>query len=182
MPVKVVNDGDKTEHTDALALYCYLNDLGAKHGIGRIDIVENRFVGIKSRGLYETPGGTILQRAHIDIEGIAMDREVRRVRDTLLPKFCELVYNGFWFSPEMDFILTAFKQSQKVIDGTVTMRLYKGGIQVLNRSSPSSLYDQDLASMDIEGGYNQADAEGFIKINAIRLRAHQAIIQASKKE
>ena len=180
IPVKVVNLDDGTIKTKPLELFTYLNDLGRTNGIGRIDIVENRFVGIKSRGVYETPGGTILRAAHMDIERIAMDREVMRIRDMLTPKFSELVYNGFWFSPEMDFLMAAIKKSQEVIDGVVKLTLYKGNVMVTGRTSPSSLYDQDLSSMDIEGGFDQKDSEGFIKINAIRLMAHHAIMK--KKE
>lgn len=181
-PIKVENLNDGTVKTDPLELFMYLNEMGAKHGIGRLDMVENRFVGIKSRGVYETPGGTILYAAHRDIEGIAMDREVMRLRDMLSTKIGELVYNGFWFSPEMDFLMSAVDQSQKVIDGTVTLKLYKGVAYPVGRTSSSSLYDEDLASMDIEGGYNQQDAEGFIKINAIRLMAHNKIVNSTKKE
>ncbi|NOX32792.1 MAG: argininosuccinate synthase [Deltaproteobacteria bacterium] len=180
IPVKITNLEDNTIKTDALELFEYLNELGQENGIGRLDMVENRFVGIKSRGVYETPGGTILHEAHKDIEGIAMDREVMRLRDMLSAKFAELVYNGFWFSPEMDFLMVAINKSQEVIDGEVTLKLYKGTAYPVARTSPSSLYDQDLSSMDIEGGYNQEDAEGFIKINAIRLMAHRNIINRNK--
>lgn len=180
IPIKVINKDDGVIKTKPLELFLYLNELGAKNGIGRIDIVENRFVGIKSRGVYETPGGTILRAAHMDIEGIAMDREVMRLRDMLSPKFAELVYNGFWFSPEMDFLMSAVKKSQEVIDGVVSITLYKGNVIVTGRTSPSSLYDKDLSSMDIEGGFNQKDSEGFIKINAIRLMAHNAIMKKRK--
>jgi len=172
LPVKLTNTENNTIKTDALELFEYLNTLGRENGIGRLDMVENRFVGIKSRGVYETPGGTILHEAHKDIEGIAMDREVMRLRDMLSFKLAELVYNGFWFSPEMEFIMAAIDKSQEGIDGEVTLKLYKGNAYSIARTSPSSLYNQDLASMDIEGGYNQEDAEGFIKINAIRLMAH----------
>lgn len=180
IPVKVLNKDTGEVYTKPLELFLYLNELGAKNGIGRIDIVENRFVGIKSRGVYETPGGTILRAAHMDIEGIAMDREVMRLRDMLSPKFAELVYYGFWFSPEMDFLMSAIKKSQEVIDGVVYLTLYKGNVMVTGRTSPSSLYDKDLSSMDIEGGFNQKDSEGFIKINAIRLMAHNAIMKKRK--
>ncbi len=180
IPVKVTNLEDDTVKTDALKLFEYLNLLGRENGIGRLDMVENRFVGIKSRGVYETPGGTILHEAHKDIEGIAMDREVMRLRDMLSGKFAELVYNGFWFSPEMEFLMVAIDKSQEVIDGEVTLKLYKGMAYPIARTSHSSLYDQDLSSMDIEGGYNQEDAEGFIKINAIRLMAHRNIINKTK--
>lgn len=180
-PVCVTNLEDGIEKRDPLDLFLYLNELGAANGIGRIDIVENRFVGIKSRGVYETPGGTILHVAHTDIEGIAMDREVMRLRDMLAAKLAELIYNGFWFSPEMDFLRSAIDKSQEVIDGTVNLKLYKGNAFVLSRESHSSLYDKDLSSMDIEGGFNQQDSEGFIKINAIRLMAHHAILEQRKE-
>lgn len=176
IPVKVTNLEDNTIKTDALELFEYLNALGRENGIGRLDMVENRFVGIKSRGVYETPGGTILHEAHKDIEGVAMDREVMRLRDMLSSRLAELVYNGFWFSPEMEFIMAAIDKSQEVIDGEVTLKLYKGLAYPIARTSPSSLYNKDLSSMDIEGGYNQEDAEGFIKINAIRLMAHKSIM------
>lgn len=176
IPVKVTNLENNTTKTDPLELFEYLNQLGRENGVGRLDMVENRFVGIKSRGVYETPGGTILHEAHKDIEGIAMDREVMRLRDMLSAKFAELVYNGFWFSPEMEFLMVAIDKSQEVIDGEVTLKLYKGNAYPVARKSPSSLYNQDISSMDIEGGYNQEDAEGFIKINAVRLMAHRKII------
>ena len=176
IPVEVENQADGTLKTDPLELFEYLNQLGSDHGIGRLDMVENRFVGIKSRGVYETPGGTILHAAHKDIEGVAMDREVMRLRDMLAAKLGELVYNGFWFSPEMEFIMAAMDKSQELIDGDVFLKLYKGTAYPVARTSPSSLYNQDLSSMDIEGGYNQEDAEGFIRINAIRLMAHRRIV------
>ncbi|MDA8131396.1 MAG: argininosuccinate synthase [Elusimicrobia bacterium] len=176
-PVKVTNLNTGKSETDPLKLFNLLNDLGSKNGIGRIDMVENRFVGIKSRGVYETPGGTILYAAHKDIEGIAMDREVMRLRDMFSPKFAELVYNGFWFSPEMDFLMAAVNESQKAIDGSVTLKLYKGNVMVIGRESPSSLYDKELSSMDVAGGFNQKDSEGFIKIHATRLMAHSAIMK-----
>ena len=175
VPVRVENLDDGTVHAAPLALFTYLNEVGGAHGVGRLDMVENRFVGVKSRGIYETPGGTILQAAHQDIEGIAMDREVMRLRNMLTAKLSELIYYGFWFSPEMEFLMAAVDKSQELIDGTVTLKLYKGGVYPLSRTSPSSLYEEDLSSMDMEGGFNQMDAEGFIKINAIRLMAHHAI-------
>jgi len=179
-PIKVLNKEDGTVKEKPLELFQYLNHLGAENGIGRIDIVENRFVGIKSRGVYETPGATILRAAHMDLEGIAMDREVMRLRDILSPKFAELVYYGFWFSPEMDFLMAAIDKSQELIDGVVYLSLYKGNVMVLGRESPSSLYNKDLSSMDIAGGFNQQDSEGFIKINAIRLMAHHEIMKLKK--
>lgn len=177
IPVRVKNLNDNTERTDPLELFMYLNELGCENGIGRIDIVENRFIGIKSRGVYETPGGTILWKAHRDIEGIAMDKEVMHIRDMLIPKFSQLIYNGLWFSPEMDFLLCAIRKSQEAIDGKVTLVLYKGNVIVTGRESHVSLYDQDLSSMDIEGGYNAVDCKGFININAIRLKAHHVVLR-----
>jgi argininosuccinate synthase len=175
VPVSVtdVESGDTV--TGALPLFEHLNALGAAHGIGRVDMVENRFVGVKSRGIYETPGGTILLAAHRDLEGVAMDREVMRLRDMLSAKLGELVYNGFWFSPEMEFLMSAVAKSQELIDGHVIVKLYKGGVYPLARYSPSSLYDRELSSMDVDGGFDQTHAEGFIRINAIRLKAHHAI-------
>jgi argininosuccinate synthase len=182
IPVKVLNKDDGTEKTDSYEMFVYLNDIAGKNGIGLLDMVENRFVGIKSRGVYETPGATILYAAHRDIEGIAMDREVMRLRNMLTPKFAELIYNGFWFSPEMDFLMAAIDKSQELIDGSVHMCLYKGNILIEGRESPSSLYNKNLSSMDIEGGFDQTDSKGFIKINAIRLMAHRAIINSGRKK
>lgn len=180
IPVKVENKDDKIAIDDPLEMFNYLNKVGSESGIGIVDMVENRFVGIKSRGVYETPGGSILHAAHRDIEGIAMDREVMRLRDMLSAKFSEIVYNGFWFSPEMDFLMAAIRKSQEVIDGTVTLKLYKGNAYPIARESHSSLYDKDLSSMDLEGGFNQKDSEGFIKVNAIRLMAHKSIMDKVK--
>ncbi len=182
IPIKVIDKTNKVEKKTPYDLFQYLNILGSKHGIGRVDLVENRYVGIKSRGVYESPGMTILRVAHMDIEGIAMDREVMRLRDMLTPKFSEIVYNGYWFSPEMDFLMAAINKSQEVIDGVVYLSLYKGNVIVLGRESPSSLYDQELSSMDIEGGFNQQDSAGFININAIRLKAHNAIMKKQGKQ
>ncbi len=181
IPIRLENLEDGTVFDSPLELFQYLNKLGSENGIGRVDMVENRFVGIKSRGIYETPGGTILYHAHLDIEGIAMDREVMRLRDMLSAKLAELIYNGFWFSPEMDFLMAAIDKSQEVIDGTVFLKLYKGNVFAYARESPSSLYDQDLSSMDLEGGFDQKDSQGFIKIQAIRLMAHQAIMAKQRR-
>jgi argininosuccinate synthase len=139
IPLNVVNRDDGTSYEDPLELLTYLNKLGGVNGIGLLDMVENRFVGIKSRGIYETPGATILYAAHKDIEGIAMDREVMRLRNMLAPVFAELVYNGFWFSPEMEFLQAAMDKSQEAIDGVVNMILYKGNIIIEGRESPSSI-------------------------------------------
>jgi argininosuccinate synthase len=176
IPVRLQDLDEQSEWTDPLELFEAANRLGAENGVGLVDMVENRFVGIKSRGIYETPGATILRVAHQDLEGMAMDREVMRLRDMLAAKFSELVYYGFWYSPEMDFLMAAIRKSQEVIDGTVSMTLYKGNVLVDGRTSPSSLYDPELSSMDIEGGFRQQDSTGFIRIHALRLRAHSAIL------
>lgn len=181
IPTKVVNKNDGTVKDNPLELFKYLNKLGGENGIGLLDMVENRFVGIKSRGIYETPAGEILFKAHMDIEGIAMDREVMRLRNMLSPVFAELVYNGFWFSPEMDFLMASINKSQELIDGVVYLTLYKGNVIIDGRESSSSLYDKELSSMDIEGGFDQKDSQGFIKINAIRLMAHNAILKQQGK-
>ncbi|HOX12751.1 MAG TPA: argininosuccinate synthase [Spirochaetia bacterium] len=176
LPVRVSRQGTKESVTGALAIFEYLNDLGRANGIGRVDMVENRFVGIKSRGIYESPGATILWAAHRDIEGIAMDKEVMHLKLMLEPKFSEYLYNGFWFAPEMDFLMAAFNQSQEAIDGTVTMSLYKGNAMAVARTSPTSLYNQELGSMDVAGGFDQTDSRGFIRLNSIRLKAHNVIL------
>ena len=181
IPIEVKDLESGRSESSPLPLFMFLNELGSANGIGRLDMVENRFVGIKSRGVYETPGGTILHIAHKDIEGIAMDREVMRLRNMLTEKFSEIVYNGFWFSPEMDFLMASINVSQDMIDGTVYMKLYKGNAYVIGRESDTSLYDQDLSSMDIEGGFNQEDSRGFIKINAIRLMAHNKIMKKKNR-
>ena len=179
-PIKVVNKDDGTVKEKPLDLFLYLNELGSQNGIGRLDMVENRHLGIKSRGVYETPGGTILWKAHRDLEGIAMDKEVMHLRDSLIPKFSELLYNGFWFSPEVDFLMAAFNQSQQAIDGMVSVSLYKGNVTIIGRESPFSLYDKALSSMEIEGGFNAIDTSGFINITAMRLKAHNLILQKRK--
>jgi argininosuccinate synthase len=152
-------------------LLAELNRLGHAHGIGRLDLVENRFVGMKSRGMYETPGGTILLVAHRAIESITLDRGAAHLKDELMPKYAELIYNGFWFSPERGMLQAAIDQSQKLVTGTAKLRLYKGNVSVVGRSSPYSLYDQDLVTFE-EGkvAYDHRDAAGFIRLNALRLR------------
>ena len=181
IPISVENQDDGTIKTDPLELFTYLNELGRENGIGRMDMVENRYVGIKSRGIYETPGGTILYIAHMDIEGIAMDREVMRLRNMLTAKISEIMYNGYWFSPEMEFLMAAIDKSQEVIDGKVYLKLYKGNAYVVARESSTSLYDEKLSSIHIEGGFDQQDSEGFIKTNAIRLKAHAAIMKTKRE-
>ncbi len=173
----IKNKKENIVYSTPLEIFTYLNKVGSENGVGVIDMVENRFVGIKSRGVYETPGGTILFKAHRDIEGLAMDREVMRLRDMLSSKFSELIYNGFWFSPEMDFLIAAINKSQEYIDGEVSLKIYKGNVLTLGRKSPSSLYDANISSMDIEGGFDQTDSKGFININAIRLKAHSMILK-----
>lgn len=148
-----------------------LNQIGGANGIGRVDIVENRYVGMKARGCYETPGGTILLRAHRAIESITLDREVAHLKDSLMPRYAELIYNGYWWSPERHMLQAAIDASQSTVNGTVRLKLYRGNVTVVGRQSDDSLFDQKVASFDDdEGAYNQADAEGFIKLNALRLR------------
>ena len=147
-----------------------LNHMGGRNGIGRIDIVENRFVGMKSRGVYETPGGTILRIAHMNMETLTMDREVLHLRDSLIPKYAELIYNGFWFSPERELLQTMIDESQKHVNGIVRLALYKGNCLVLGRKSDDSLYREDFATFEDDTVYSQKDAEGFIRLNALRLR------------
>jgi len=153
------------------ALLTRLNEYGRKHGIGRLDLVENRFVGMKSRGIYETPGGTILLAAHRGIESITLDRGAAHLKDELMPRYAEMIYNGFWFSPEREMLQALIDKSQEFVTGTVRLKLYKGGVHTVGRTSPYSLYNQDLVTFE-EGAvaYDQRDAEGFIKLNALRLR------------
>jgi argininosuccinate synthase len=149
-----------------------LNQLGGKHGIGRVDLVENRFVGMKSRGVYETPGGTILMQAHRQVESLTLDREVMHIRDSLIPKYAELVYYGFWFAPEREALQALVDETQKYVTGTVRLKLYKGNIITCGRKSKYSLYDMKIASMEgVKSWYNQSDATGFIRLNGLRLRA-----------
>ena len=147
-----------------------LNTIAGKHGIGRLDIVENRFVGMKSRGVYETPGGTVLQVAHRAMESITLDRELLHLRDSMIPKYAELIYNGFWFSPEREALQGFMDNAQKGVTGTVRLKLYKGNTIVVGRKAPKSLYNPELATFEAEDIYDQKDAEGFIKLNALRLK------------
>jgi argininosuccinate synthase len=149
-----------------------LNKLGAVNGIGRIDIVENRYVGIKSRGVYETPGGTILLKAHRAMESITLDREEVFTKDELMPKYARLVYNGYWFAPERVMMQKAIDATQKRVNGEVRLALYKGNVIVIGRQSPNSLYDEDLATFETSN-YDQRDSEGFIKLNALRLKKNK---------
>ncbi len=160
------------EQMFAEALLLRLNELGGAHGIGRNDIVENRYVGMKARGCYETPGGTILLKAHRAIESITLDREVMHMKDDLMPRYAKLIYNGYWWSPERKLLQVMLDESQKPVNGRVRLKLYKGAVSVLGRSAPEdSLYDADVVTFEDDGGaYHQADATGFIRLNALRLR------------
>jgi len=152
-----------------------LNILGGQNGIGRLDLVENRFVGMKSRGVYETPGGTILRIAHIAMESITMDREVMHLRDSLVPRYAEMIYNGFWFSPERELLQKTIDESQLTVSGKVRLKLYKGNCQVVGRKSRNSLYSEAFATFEKESVYNQKDASGFIRLNALRLRIRKLV-------
>jgi argininosuccinate synthase len=152
------------------AMLTRLNELGGKHGIGRLDLVENRFVGMKSRGVYETPGGTIWQAAHRGIESLCLDRGAMHLKDEVMPRYAELIYNGFWFSPERAMLQALIDKSQERVDGRVRLKLYKGGVRVVGRESPHSLYSQAHVTFEEDAVYDQRDAEGFIKLNALRLR------------
>jgi argininosuccinate synthase len=170
------------EKLNPLAVMRALNKLGGKHGVGRVDMVENRYVGMKSRGVYETPGGAILQFAHRQIESLTMDREVMHIRDSLIPKYAELVYYGYWFAPERLALQALVTESQRNVTGTVRVKLYKGNIMVAGRKSPVSLYNPHIATMEADPtkAYNQDDATGFIRLNALRLKV-AAKVHAKKK-
>ena len=169
----VVVDGQQLSPADLLS---YLNKIGGMYGIGRLDLVENRYVGMKSRGIYETPGGTILHVAHRGIESITMDREVVHLRDGLIPQYAKIVYEGYWFSPEREMFQCAIDEAQRHVTGTVRVKLYKGGCTVVGRRSDNSLYREDLATFEEDSVYKQQDAEGFIRLNGLRLA-----IQASRR-
>ncbi len=161
-------NGEKLKPHDLLAK---LNALGGKHGIGRLDLVENRYVGMKSRGCYETPGGSILLKAHRGIESITLDREVAHLKDDLMPRYASLIYNGYWWAPERVALQTLIDFTQRTVNGVVKLKLYKGSVNVVSRDSKDTLFDQNIATFDDDGGaYNQADAGGFIKLNALRMR------------
>jgi argininosuccinate synthase len=171
--VKVEGERDGYTLLGPYGVMRVLNRLGGDHGIGRIDIIENRFVGMKSRGVYETPGGTILYAAHRDLEALTVDREAMHIRDSLIPKYAELVYNGFWFAPEREAIQALVTRTQETVTGEVRLKLYKGNVMNAGRRSPLSLYSEDVATMEggAEEAYNQDDATGFIALNALRLKA-----------
>jgi argininosuccinate synthase len=168
------------ERLSPAALLARVNELGGKHGIGRVDLVENRYVGMKSRGVYETPGGTILHAAHRAVESLTLDREVLHLRDSWIPRYAELVYYGYWFAPEREMLQHAIDESQRVVAGTARLKLYKGNAIVTGRKSPRSLYRADVASFEDATAYRQADAEGFIRLNALRLRT-RAIVDRDRK-
>jgi argininosuccinate synthase len=159
------------------AILMRLNELGGLHGIGRADIVENRFVGMKSRGVYETPGGTILRAAHMAMESITLDREVLHLRDSLIPKYARLIYNGFWFSPEMAILQNMVDMTQRNVTGVVRLDLFKGNCRVTGRRSDRSLYREDFATFEDDEVYSHKDAEGFIRLNALRLRIQKMLDQ-----
>ena len=166
-------DGQDYEPVDLLT---QLNEIGGRNGIGRIDLVESRFVGMKSRGVYETPGGTILNIAHRAMESLTLDRGVINLKDSLMPRFSQLVYNGFWFSPEMEILLEMGRSTQKRVSGTVRLKLYRGNCMVTGRKSENSLYDEDIATMEAdEGNYDPRDSNGFIRLNALPLRIHRRL-------
>ncbi len=158
------------ERLSPAALLARLNEIGGRHGVGRVDIVENRYVGMKCRGVYETPGGTIWRAAHRAVESITMDREVMHLRDSLIPRYSELVYNGFWYAPERETLQAFMDEAQQGVTGTARLKLYKGGCTVVGRKSPVSLYDPETATFEEDTVYDQADATGFIKLTALRLR------------
>ncbi len=171
LPVRI--DEQEFEPVDLLT---ELNEIGGRHGIGRVDLVESRFVGMKSRGVYETPGGTILNIAHRAMESLTLDRGVIHLKDSLMPRFSQLVYNGFWFSPEMEILLEMGRITQKRVSGTVRLKLYRGNCMVTGRKSDNSLYDEDIATMEAdEGNYDPRDSNGFIRLNALPLRIHRRL-------
>lgn len=158
------------ERMDPLSLFAALNKVAGANGIGRLDLLENRFVGMKSRGVYETPGGTLLREAHMDLETLTMDREVMRIRDSLIPQYAQMVYNGFWFSPERELLQVTMDASQKTVNGRVRMKLYKGNCFSVGKKSDQSLYQESFATFEEDDVYNQADAGGFIRLNGLRLQ------------
>ncbi len=172
-PVAV--NGEKLSPASLLAK---LNELGGKHGVGRIDLVENRYVGMKSRGVYETPGGTILHAAHRAVESLTLDREVMHVRDSLIARYAEMVYYGYWFAPEREMLQAAIDESQKNVTGTARLKLYKGNVTVAGRKSDKTLYNPQISTFEAGGDYRQADAEGFIRLNALRLRLRASIAKS----
>jgi len=153
-----------------VALLTHLNTIAGEHGVGRVDLVEDRYVGMKSRGVYETPGGTLLHKAHRAVESLTMDREVMRIKDTLVPEYAALVYRGYWFSPEREVLQEMIDATQRRVTGTARLKLHRGSVQVAGRKSPHSLYSMEHVTFEKDDVYNQADATGFIRLNALRLR------------
>ncbi len=176
-PVAV--NGERLGPADLLAR---LNAIGGAHGVGRLDLVENRYVGMKSRGVYETPGGTLLQAAHRAVESLTLDREVMHLRDSLVARYAEMVYYGYWFAPERLMLQTAIDESQRTVSGTARLKLYKGSVTVTGRRAARSLYDPSIASFEAGGVYNQADAEGFIRLSALRLRIQALVAKRATKQ
>lgn len=174
-PVKVIDLDGKKEISDPLKMLEYLNEVGGCHGVGRIDIVENRFVGLKSRGIYETPGASILYAGHEDLELLTIDRETYRIKTYLRDRMADIVYNGFWFSPEAQFTRECLELSQENVTGRVIVELYKGQVRAIGRDSPKSLYNQKLVSMDVHGEFNPYSATGFIDVQAVRSREHNRV-------
>ena len=164
-PIKI--DNEKKSPTE---IFQYLNDIGGKNGIGRLDLVENRFVGMKSRGVYETPGGSILLAARRAVESITLDKAAAHLKDEIMPRYAELIYNGFWFSPEREMLQAMIDKSQRNVNGVVRLKIYKGNVTILGRKSDSSLYSTEMATFEEDSVYDQKDAEGFIKLNALRLK------------
>ena len=164
-PIKI--DNEKKSPTE---IFQYLNDIGGKNGIGRLDLVENRFVGMKSRGVYETPGGSILLAARRAVESITLDKAAAHLKDDIMPRYAELIYNGFWFSPEREMLQAMIDKSQRNVNGVVRLKIYKGNVTILGRKSDSSLYSTEMATFEEDSVYDQKDAEGFIKLNALRLK------------
>lgn len=179
VPVSVKNRVDNTVKTDPLELFLYCNQIGGENGVGRIDIVENRFIGMKSRGIYETPGGTMLLAAHMDLEVFTLDREVRKIKRDMDGRFADQVYRGFWYSPECEYTRSCIAASQTHVEGTVVLKVYKGSVNIVGRKSPYSLYNEELVSMNVQGDYEPTDAGGFIKVNALRLREYQRLRQTT---
>jgi len=165
------------ERLSPAAFLARLNALGGRHGVGRVDIVENRYVGLKSRGVYETPGGTILRAAFQAVESLTLDREVLHLRDTLVPRYAEMVYYGYWFAPERLMLQAAIDEAARTVTGTARLRLYRGSVRTTGRRAPRSLYDPKLVSFDAAGGYRQEDAGGFIRLSGLRLRIKALVDQ-----
>ncbi|ESN99608.1 hypothetical protein HELRODRAFT_113689 [Helobdella robusta] len=173
VPVKVKNVSTSEERESSLKLYEYINEMAMAHGVGRIDIVENRYIGMKSRGIYETPAGTVLYQAHLDLELLTLDREVRKIKRHLAAMFAEQVYQGYWHSPEAEYVRSCIRKSQDDVTGQVTVDLYKGQVYIIKRHSSRTLYNKELVSMDAKGDYDPQDAGGFIKIQALRLKEYR---------